>query len=181
MQAMSAPTVVDLVRSTGLLSTPSGSVERLLAEILRSAVTAWPTVELAPEPFFQHLAQHLPPGVPVETALRQMNTDDSYLACACARGDWHAIAAFEAHCLTVVESAVARQGTSSDIAAEVKQRVRQRALAGDSGPPRIVSFSGNAWRPRCWCRSWPRASRFCWRSRTAASCRSTTKSSCRRS
>jgi len=131
-----------MLGNAGLLPAPSDSVERLLAEILRSAAAAWPTVELAPELFVRHLARHLPEGVPLEAALRQMNTDDLYLACACAEGDLRAIAAFETHCMSVVDSAVARHRTSSDFAAEVKQHVRQRALVRDSGPPRIASFSG---------------------------------------
>ncbi len=131
-----------LVNGPGEVPAPSDVIDRLLGEIMRSASAAWPTVELAPELFVAHIAKHLPEGVPIDTALRQMHTNDLYLACACAQGDDRAIAAFETHCLSVVESAVSRHRVSSDTAAEVKQRVRERALVGDSGPPRISGFSG---------------------------------------
>jgi RNA polymerase sigma-70 factor, ECF subfamily len=139
---MSATTWSDLLVGASGQEHATDTIERLLAEIMRSAQAAWPTVELAPELFIAHIARHLPEGVPVETALRQMHTDDLYLACACAKGDIRAIAAFDTHCMSVVESAVSRHRVSSDVAAEVKQLVRERALVGDSGPPRIAGFSG---------------------------------------
>jgi RNA polymerase sigma-70 factor (ECF subfamily) len=138
---MSASSWSDMLAGSAA-EVPEDKVERLLAEVLRSAGAAWPTVELEPSVFIAHLARHLPEGVPLETALRQMNTDDLYLACACAQGDQRAIAAFESHCLGVVDSAVSRHGVGSDVVVEVKQAVRARALVSESGPPRIVTFSG---------------------------------------
>jgi len=119
-------------------------VDVRLDEIIRSARLAWPTVDLAPKQFVAHLARHLPEGVPIETALGQMHTDDLYLACACALGDRNAILAFERHCLTGLENAVSRYRTSSDLVAEVKQRVCERVLVGVAGPPRIESCSGRS-------------------------------------
>jgi RNA polymerase sigma-70 factor (ECF subfamily) len=117
-------------------------IDLQLDEIIRSARLAWPTVQLSPERFVAHLARHLPEGVPIETALGQMHTADLYLACACALGDTSAILAFELHCLTGIDNAVSRYRASSDLVAEVKQRVRERVLVSDSGPPRIAGFNG---------------------------------------
>jgi RNA polymerase sigma-70 factor (ECF subfamily) len=139
---MSASTWSDMLVGLASGPAPADTIDRILADILRTAAAAWPTVELDPEAFVRHLGRHLPEGVALETALRQMNTSDLYLACACAQGDPRAIAAFETHCLSVVESAVTRNGVGSDIVAEVKQHVRERALVSDAGPPRIASFSG---------------------------------------
>jgi RNA polymerase sigma-70 factor (ECF subfamily) len=138
---MSASTWSDMLAGVAA-EVPEDTLERLLADVLRAAGAAWPTVELEPSVFIAHLARHLPEGVPLETALRQMNTDDLYLACACAQGDPRALAAFESHCLGVVDSAVSRHGVGSDVVVEVKQAVRERALVSESGPPRIASFSG---------------------------------------
>jgi RNA polymerase sigma-70 factor (ECF subfamily) len=121
---------------------PPDLIDVRLDEIIRSARLTWPTVDLAPRQFVAHLARHLPAGVPIETALGQMHTDDLYLACACALGDRNAILAFERHCLAGVENAVSRYRTSSDVVTEVKQRVRERVLVGGSGSPRIERFSG---------------------------------------
>jgi RNA polymerase sigma-70 factor (ECF subfamily) len=41
-----------------------------------------------------------------------------------------------------LESVLSRYRASSDLTAEVKQRVRERALVRDAGPPRIELFSG---------------------------------------
>ena len=118
------------------------SIDSQVEEIVRSARLAWPTVTLCPEQFVAHLARQLPEDVPVATALAQMHTDDLYLARACALGDTHAILAFELHCMTGLENALSRYRAFSDLAAEVKQRVRECVLVGHSSPPGIESFSG---------------------------------------
>lgn len=113
-----------------------------LDELIASARLTWPTVDLAPEHYLAHLARHLPDGVPIETALGQMHTADLYLARACALGDSNAVLAFEQHCLHGLEHTLSRYRASSDLVAEVKQRVRERALVGGLRPPRIDDFSG---------------------------------------
>jgi RNA polymerase sigma-70 factor (ECF subfamily) len=117
-------------------------LEERLEDVIRSARVSWPTVELASEQFVLHLARHLPANEPIEHALAHMHTEDLYLACACALGETNAILAFEQHCLDGLESTLSRYRSSSDLVAEVKQRVRDRALVGDSGPPRISGYSG---------------------------------------
>lgn len=118
------------------------SLEPQLDDIIRSARVAWPTIELSPERFVLHLARHIPANDTVELTLARMHTDDLYLACACALGEKNAILAFEQRCLDGLESALWRYGNSGDFIAEVKQRVRDRALVGDPGPPRITGYSG---------------------------------------
>jgi RNA polymerase sigma-70 factor (ECF subfamily) len=113
-----------------------------LDDIMRAARLAWPTVELAPDQFADHLARHVPRGVPIASALDQMHTADLYLAHACALGDRNAVLAFEQHCLPGLDHTLSQYRASSDLVAEVKQRVRERALVSDAGPPRIARFSG---------------------------------------
>jgi RNA polymerase sigma-70 factor (ECF subfamily) len=113
-----------------------------LEGIVRSARRTWPTVQVDPERFLAHVARHLPEGLPIETALEQMHTEDLYLAHACALRDRNALVAFERHCMQGLETVISRYGGCSDFAMEVKQRVRERALVGDPGPPRIEQFSG---------------------------------------
>jgi RNA polymerase sigma-70 factor, ECF subfamily len=118
------------------------SVGPRLDEIIRSARVAWPTVELPPEQFVSHLARHIPANDAIESTLARMHTDDLYLACACALGEKNAIFVFEQHCLAGLESALRRYQGCSDLVEEVKQRVRDRALVADPGPPRIHGYSG---------------------------------------
>lgn len=118
------------------------SIDLRIDEIIRAARLAWPAVDLSSEQFVAHLARHLPAGTRVEIALEQMHTNDLYLARACALGDRNAIDAFEQYCVTDLEYVVSRHRAFSDLAAEVKQRVRERVLVGNAGPPRIDGFSG---------------------------------------
>jgi RNA polymerase sigma-70 factor (ECF subfamily) len=115
--------------------------ESSLAEVWRAGRAAWPTVELDAEMFIAYLAKRLPdPASPV--ALAQLRTTDLYLACACSVGNAQAIAAFEQHCLRGLDRALAPMRLAADVIAEVKQRVRCRALVGDGRPPRIAEFTG---------------------------------------
>lgn len=118
-----------------------GVDERALAEIWQAARAAWPTVELDAEVFGAYLARRLPDRAS-PAALTQLRTTDLYLACACSMGDPHAIAAFEQHCLRGLDRVLAAMRLSADVVAEVKQRVRCRALVGDGAPPRIAEFTG---------------------------------------
>ena len=100
-------------------------------EIVRVARLAWPGVELEAQVFLDYLGTH---GGPCVT--------DLYLACACSRGDAAALAALEAHVLSVIDPALARLGLPADTTAEVKQRLRTSLLVADGGPPGIVQFAG---------------------------------------
>jgi RNA polymerase sigma-70 factor (ECF subfamily) len=113
-----------------------------LAGIVEAARSAWPTVELAADVFIAHLADRLTDTNEIEAALRRMHTSDLYLACACLHGDAGAIAAFDLHCLTVVDRALPRLGMDPDTVGEVKQRLRRNLLVADTGPPRIAGFAG---------------------------------------
>lgn len=142
---MSASTWSNLLMArpgSGLRTQDPDLLARRLDDVIGAARRAWPTVELATDRYVAHLARHLPEGVAVEQALDQMHTDDLYLACACALGNRQAVLAFEQHCLVGLEAVLARYRTSSDLVAEVKQRVRERALVSAEGPPRIERFSG---------------------------------------
>jgi RNA polymerase sigma-70 factor (ECF subfamily) len=142
---MSASTWSNLLMArpgSGLRAQDPDLLEQRLDNVICAARRAWPTVELATDRYIAHLARHLPEGLAVEQALDQMHTDDLYLACACALGNRQAVLAFEQHCLVGLEAVLARYRTSSDLVAEVKQRVRERALVSAEGPPRIERFSG---------------------------------------
>jgi RNA polymerase sigma-70 factor (ECF subfamily) len=110
-------------------------LEPRLRAILDEGAAEWPGVRLAPADFAAHLARHAP-GTAELAALR---AGDLYLACACARGEPHAIAAFEKHYLSKVEPALA-QGTPVD---DVMQSLRETMLvARRERPPGIADYSG---------------------------------------
>jgi RNA polymerase sigma-70 factor, ECF subfamily len=109
------------------------------ADPFAEARAAWPTVELSADLFALYVAERLPTD---QAAGRRLRIADLYLACACVHGDANAIAAFDLHCLTVVDSALPRLGLDADAVGEVKQRLRRWLLVPEAGPPRLVDFAG---------------------------------------
>jgi RNA polymerase sigma-70 factor (ECF subfamily) len=78
-----------------------------------------------------------------ETPLEALHIEDLYLACACARGDDHAIAALDQRIVAAARLATARHRASREAADEVTQQLRARLLvAGPDRAPRIVEYAG---------------------------------------
>lgn len=118
-------------------------VGKLMGELANEARSTWPEIELPTGVFASYVQERIPAGETVDVYMRQMRTSDLYLACACARGDARALALFERHCLSAVDSALSRMiGMNGDIVDEIKQQLRRRLLVAEHGPAGIVKFSG---------------------------------------
>jgi RNA polymerase sigma-70 factor (ECF subfamily) len=117
-------------------------LESLLSDIVQAAAAAWPEIRLGAAEFVAYLGQRLARELPPDQALRQLHTVDLYLACACACGDTHAVAAFEIQGLGVIDRALASLRIDEHVVAEVKQQLRRDLLVGDGRPPGIVDFLG---------------------------------------
>jgi RNA polymerase sigma-70 factor (ECF subfamily) len=101
---------------------------------LAAARCAWPGVDLELEAFRQYLSGR--DG-------KRENLHDLYLACACARGDGSALAAFERRFLAQVHVYVARIETSPQFVDELRQVLRLKLLVGEPGAtPKIAEYSG---------------------------------------
>jgi RNA polymerase sigma-70 factor (ECF subfamily) len=122
--------------------TASDEIEAMLLDLVDSAQRAYPTFSLPPDVFVAYLGEKLPAGVSWRLALRQMHTSDLYLACACARGDVHALAAFDDRCLRHLDRVLGKMGIDADVSADIKQDLRHRVLVGDGRPAEILEFSG---------------------------------------
>jgi RNA polymerase sigma-70 factor (ECF subfamily) len=109
-----------------------------IAGEVADARAAWPAIAIAADGFFAYLAERVADG----DEPGALHVADLYLACGCAHGDAAAIAAFDAHCLAVVDRALARLGLDAAMIDEVKQRLRRALLVPERGAPRIVSFAG---------------------------------------
>jgi RNA polymerase sigma-70 factor (ECF subfamily) len=110
----------------------SPAVERALAE----ARAAWPDVDVPPEIFASYLAARAD-GADAS----KVHAADLYLACACARGDARAIAAFDRVYLAPVEGIVRSVG-AEHLAADLAQTVRARLLGDEQGRRRIEDYRG---------------------------------------
>jgi RNA polymerase sigma-70 factor (ECF subfamily) len=122
--------------------TASDEFEAMLLDIVSSAQRAYPTFSLPPDAFVAYLLERIPAGVSWPLALRQMHSSDLYLACACARGDVSAFAAFDDRCLRHLDRVLGTMGIDADVSADVKQDIRHLVLVGDGRRAKILDFSG---------------------------------------
>lgn len=114
------------------------ALEAQLAEAISTARASWPTLDVDPELFVEHLARHAPSA----GALQALNLGDLYLAFACLLGDSAALEAFEAKVLARVPSAL--RSTSSGLSDDdVLQALRLKLFVrhGETSP-RIEGYSG---------------------------------------
>jgi len=67
-----------------------------------------------------------------------------YVACACADGSAHAIAALEARYFPGVDARLAQMSLPADVRADVRQAVREKLFVppGPDEPPRICRYAG---------------------------------------
>ncbi|HEY4119867.1 MAG TPA: hypothetical protein VGM56_18500 [Byssovorax sp.] len=115
-----------------------------------AATAAWPGVVVPEDAFGAYVRErlHTDDGAERQAAL---HIDDLYLACACARGDEPALAAFERAILPEVDAAL-RRFASTLAPDEIKQLVRHRLFVGGADArPKILEYAGRG-RLRTWVR-----------------------------
>jgi RNA polymerase sigma-70 factor (ECF subfamily) len=135
-------------------------LEKVLASSFESAKRAWPTTHVSREVFDAYLRSHVStPYVRVHTstqeslptteriesqfAFERVHVTDLYLACACARGDAAAIAAFEAQFFGAIERTGARMALGADLVEDLKQSLRIKLFSRRNGAePGIFDYSG---------------------------------------
>jgi RNA polymerase sigma-70 factor, ECF subfamily len=108
--------------------------DRALAAAISEGRDAWPDLAVADDDFEQFIAAR-DDGSPLAMA-------DLYLACACVHRVGGAIAAFESHCKSAMDSAIARIGGAGTMADEARQIVRDLLFVGKDGSGVIGSYSG---------------------------------------
>ncbi|MDI3288744.1 sigma-70 family RNA polymerase sigma factor [Polyangium sp. 15x6] len=119
----------------------SGLLERAVA----SARAAWPEIDVPAEAFVRWLSERIA-AANVETLERALGTlrlGDLYLACACARGDRAALAAFERSYVPDLIAAIQHVDRSGSHADDVLQVLRQKLFVGEpSTGPKIREYGG---------------------------------------
>lgn len=120
------------------------AVERALRGVLARAREEHPDVVVPDSEYAAHLGRHLDQGADPLAALAALHAGDAYLACACARKDAAALAAFDRRFRTVVAEAVARMvDRDPDFVEDVRQALREKLFVGVRGsPPKILDYSG---------------------------------------
>jgi RNA polymerase sigma-70 factor (ECF subfamily) len=106
----------------------------------RAGRVAWPTVDVSAEDYAAYLAEQRS-GDDEPAAAR--NGRDLYLACACARGDEAAVAAFDEAYLREIERSVRRVASFNLSSEELRQMVHQKLFVAEPGArPKITEYSG---------------------------------------
>jgi RNA polymerase sigma-70 factor, ECF subfamily len=119
------------------------TIEQKIASLLSSALEAWPGVKLAPETLLDTLRARARDSEPLEDALDRLHIVDLYLACACARGDEHAIACFERRFLEDIPALRALRLDPSQVQ-DLLQSLRVRLFVPRAGePPLIAQYAGS--------------------------------------
>jgi RNA polymerase sigma-70 factor (ECF subfamily) len=118
-------------------------LDGVLAELARIARAAWPGISVDDLRFAAYLAERVPAGQPLSSALAAMHGADLGLACACALGDDFAIRTFETTYAADIDAACRRFRHGAQRADELRQVLRMRLFLGSEGsPPRILRYSG---------------------------------------
>jgi RNA polymerase sigma-70 factor, ECF subfamily len=114
-----------------------------LAEALdamhRAGRASWPAVELSADDLARYLAK-LAGTQPSVSWLSGRPAADLYLACGCAALHPAALAAFDAHVLSHVESFLASMRPDQAFVDEVRQVLREKLFVGAT--PKIAEYSG---------------------------------------
>jgi RNA polymerase sigma-70 factor (ECF subfamily) len=118
-----------------------------LSEKWRTSRDAWPGVVVAEDEFVAYLEAHAhrsgTGGKMAAEFASDLHWADLYLACACARGDAVALAAFERAFFPDIDAAVAKLGTGAPPCDEVRQRLRLKLFVAERGTlPKIAEYSG---------------------------------------
>ncbi|HEU4539343.1 MAG TPA: tetratricopeptide repeat protein, partial [Polyangiaceae bacterium] len=122
---------------------PPGDLEGALRRALDAGRLAWPGLDLPAEAFVAYVAARLPAARPAAEAVAALHAPDLYLACACARHDPRAIAAFEARYVAELDRALGRLRVEPAIADDVKGVLREKLFFPRGGErPLLAGYSG---------------------------------------
>jgi RNA polymerase sigma-70 factor (ECF subfamily) len=125
-------------------SAPAGLGEAI-ASLHARGRAAWPDIDVPAAAFAAHLGGCTEPTAVAPAAIVTLVGEDLYLACACARGEPVAQAAFARRYAEVIRAAVRRIDGARGQRDDASQLVLDRLLVAAPGDtPRIASYSGRA-------------------------------------
>lgn len=99
---------------------------------------AWPAVDVPLDVYATYVRDRS--STPPEGEHDDRRFGDLYLACACARGDARALAAFEGSFFAEIGPVLSRLGQRAPPLDEARQQLRERLFAGDK--PKIAEYAG---------------------------------------
>jgi RNA polymerase sigma-70 factor (ECF subfamily) len=110
-----------------------------MTEAARAALGVF---KITDDDFMRHVAGALPADATPAT-LAKLRGADLYLACACAKGDDQALAAFDAEFGRDIDLAIARSGNVNLSKEEFRQALRNKLFViREARPPKIADYAG---------------------------------------
>lgn len=113
-----------------------------LLTMTQTAREALGNFKVSDQDYVRHLASALPKDAKLE-ALGKLRAADLYLACACAAGDDHALAAFDREFGRDIDLAISRSGNVDLGKDEFRQQLRNKLFVPRPGKrPKIADYAG---------------------------------------
>ncbi len=135
------------------LAPPGDAVEALelgLGALWAAARAAWPALQTPWGAFAPYLAARLPESLPLDEALGQVRASDLYLACACAREEPRALAAFGELASGDVAAVARRFDASGSSGDELWQTVQAALFVAEAGAGKKIERYGGRGSLRAW-------------------------------
>ncbi|HEU4534192.1 MAG TPA: sigma factor-like helix-turn-helix DNA-binding protein [Polyangiaceae bacterium] len=129
---------------------PSEGLERSLEALWAAARAAWPGLATPWEAFAPYLARRLPEAASLDEALAQVRVADLYLACACAREEPRALAAFGELAGADVAAVARRFDASGGAGDELWQTVQAALFVAAAGEGKKIERYGGRGSLRAW-------------------------------
>jgi RNA polymerase sigma-70 factor (ECF subfamily) len=118
-------------------------LDDIVATWLKDAETAWPALHIDRDPFWAHIARHIPADALSPEQLSRLHASDLYLAYGCTVENPAAQAAFEQSFMSGIDTALLHMRLAPGEVDEVRQLLRQKVLVREgTTPPKISSYSG---------------------------------------
>lgn len=119
-------------------------VEAEICAALVRARAAWPALVVDEERFVTALGPGVRDAADVVVAIRELDTNDLYLAQACRTGSRQALDAFAVRCHPALFGSLRAMRLDDTAIDEVVQELHTKLFVGSGGEPKIVSYSGRA-------------------------------------
>ncbi|NUQ73404.1 MAG: sigma-70 family RNA polymerase sigma factor [Polyangiaceae bacterium] len=119
---------------------PPPNIEETLAGLVAGGRAAWPEISVDSADFIRFVGRCV--SADAASNLATLHASDLYLACAYSLGAPGAAAALERHCMSRVETALARIGTPEAVRADILQELRKLLVEMGNPERHLKGYSG---------------------------------------
>jgi len=126
-----------------VLDASRAALDQQLADAWAAARDAWSDLDVPSAEFAGHVGRIAAGAEDPAASIRELATNDLYLACAAVHGEARALSAFESHTFGEIHSAAAALRAVDADVEEVKQIIRtQLFVSNGQRPPVVADYAG---------------------------------------